>query len=152
MAPKKTGKFVFKITDVPFLETPDGTMRDSFIINKETCGAQGMTAGLVFVRPHDKNHEDVHEVEELFYIVKGKGKITYDGKPLDVEAGDMVYMPAHVAHRVINDSDKAYIAVWVILAKDASDLGPTLVEEMKSWKVIEPNKGWSKWPYMPKKK
>jgi quercetin dioxygenase-like cupin family protein len=150
MAPKKARKFVFKITDVPFLETPDGTMRDSFMITEETCAAQEMTAGLVFVKPHTMNHEDIHDVEELFYIVKGKGKITYDGKPMDVEAGDMVFMPAHVAHRVINDTDKPYVAVWAILTK-TSDLGEKLLGEMKTWKEIEPNKGWSKWPFMPKK-
>jgi len=70
---------------------------------------------------------------------------------MDVEAGDMVFMPAHVAHRVINDSDKPYIAVWAILTK-TSDLGEKLLGEMKTWKEIKPNTGWSKWPYMPKDK
>lgn len=149
MATKKARKLVFKLTDAPFLETPDGTLRDSFLITEETCGAQQITGGLVFVKPHTRCHEDVHDVEELFYIVKGKGKVTYDGKPVQVEAGDVVFMPAHVTHSVINDSDQPYIALWAILTK-TSNLGEKLLNDIKTWKVIEPNKGWSKWPYMKK--
>jgi quercetin dioxygenase-like cupin family protein len=151
MAPKKARKFVFKITDVPFLETPDGGMRDSFMITEETSGAQEMTAGIVFVKAHARSRVDTHDVEELFYVVKGKAKMTFDGKPTDVEAGDLILMPTHVAHNVINDSDKPWIAVWAILDK-TSNLGEKLLGEISTWKVIEPNKGWSKWPHMPKDK
>jgi quercetin dioxygenase-like cupin family protein len=139
-------KVVFKISDLPFLETPDGTLRDSFMVTEETCGSQQATAGIVFIRPHSRCHEDTHDVEELFYIIEGRGKLTFDGEPVEVEAGDVVFMPAHVAHQVINDTDETYVAFWAILTK-TSGLGP-LNEEIKTWREIEPNQGWSKWRYM----
>ena len=51
-------KCAYKLSDVPFLESTDGTLRDSFMITDETCGAQEMTAGIVFIRPHSQCHED----------------------------------------------------------------------------------------------
>jgi len=140
-------RVVFKITDVPFVETPDGTMRDSFMVTEQTCGAKQMTAGLLFVRPGSRNRNSVHEVEELFYVIGGKGKIMYDGRPEEVEAGDVVFMPAHVAHCLINSGDRAFVVLWAILTK-SSNLGEPLLSEIKTWKAIQPNQGWSRWPYV----
>lgn len=139
-------KFVLKMTDVPFLETPDGTMRDSFIISEKTCGAKQVIAGLVFVPPHTQNHEDIHHVEEFFYIIQGRGQITYDGEPRDVEAGDFVFMPARVAHRVINNTDETYVALWAIMCQ-LSDL-KDLDAEVSTWKEVEHGSSWSKWPFL----
>jgi mannose-6-phosphate isomerase-like protein (cupin superfamily) len=139
-------KMVLKITDVPFLETEDSTMRDSFLITENTCGAQQVSAGLVFVPPRTQNHEDIHHVEEFFYIIQGRGQITYDGAPLDVEAGDFVFMPAGVAHRVINNSDEPYVALWAIMCK-LSEL-PDLESAIARWHEVEPGSGWSQWPFL----
>ncbi len=140
-------QLVFSIADVPFLETPDGSMRDSFMLTEETCGATGMTAGLLFVHPHSRNRNSVHEVEEIFFIVGGRGRIMYDGQPQEVEAGDLAFMPAHVSHCLVNDHDDALVVMWVILTK-SSDLGEPLLSEMCTWKRLQPNQGWSPWPCM----
>lgn len=144
MASKR--KYVFKLSDLPFLESTDGTLRDSFMITDETCGAQQVTAGIVFIRPHSQCHEDTHDVEEIFYIIQGRGKLTFDGKPVEVEAGDVVFMPAGVAHSVINDHDETYIALWAILQKWGDQ--HELREEINTWREIELNTGWSKWPFL----
>ena len=86
-------------------------------------------------------------VDELFYIIEGRADLTYDGRRVPVEAGDLVFMPAQVAHRVINDHDKTYIALWVILTR-SSDLGD-IEEERDQGHEVKPNSDWSKWPFMP---
>jgi quercetin dioxygenase-like cupin family protein len=138
-------RVVFRIPALPFLESADGTLRDSFMITEATCGSQQATAGIVFIRPHSRCHEDTHDVEELFYIIAGRGKLTFDDEPVEVEAGDVVFMPAHVAHRVVNESDETYVAFWAILTKTSRLTA--LNEEVKHWSEIEPNQGWSEWPY-----
>ena len=139
-------KHVFKLDSVPFLESTDGTLRDSFMITDETCGAQEVTAGIVFIRPHSQCHEDTHDVEEIFYIIEGRGKLTFDGVPVEVEAGDVVFMPVGVSHRVINDYDETYVALWAILQKWGDQ--HELKEEVDTWHEIELNTGWSKWPFL----
>lgn len=139
-------KYVFKLSDLPFLESTDGTLRDSFSVTDETCGAQEVTAGIVFIRPHSECHTDTHDVEEIFYIIEGRGKLTFDGKPVEVKAGDVVFMPSGVAHSVINDYDETYVAFWAILQKWSDQ--HKLKAEVDTWHEIEPNTGWSKWPFM----
>ena len=139
-------KFVFKLSDVPFLESADGSLHDSFMITDETCGAQQITAGIVFIRPHSQCHEDTHEVEEIFYVIQGRGKLTYDGKPVEVEAGDVAFMPAGVAHRVINDYDETYVALWAILQKWGDQ--HELRREVNKWHKVELGSGWSQWPFL----
>ena len=38
-------KIVFKMTDVPYLKSPDTTMRDQVMVTEDTCGARQYTAG-----------------------------------------------------------------------------------------------------------
>ena len=38
-------KIVFKMTDVPYLQSPDTTMRDQIMVTEDTCGPRQYTAG-----------------------------------------------------------------------------------------------------------
>ena len=137
-------KFVKKITDVPVLETGDKTMRDVFMVTDETVGSEEVTTGIVWVPPHTQNHTDTHHCEEIFYIIQGKGKILFDGTPVDVEAGNMVFMPKGVAHCVNNDTDDPIVLVWAIM-DSLSNLG-----ELADWHELEDahGKDWSPWPFL----
>ena len=87
-------KVVFKLQDVPFLESPDGAARDSVLVNEVTCGAKQYTAGLYFVRPGGRNPADQHQgLEELYYIFAGRGTVFVEGEPHEVAAGDVVFIP-----------------------------------------------------------
>jgi mannose-6-phosphate isomerase-like protein (cupin superfamily) len=138
-------KQVFRIADVPFIESPDGIMRDSVMITDETCGSEQFSAGLFFVRPGGAGHADTHEgIEEVFYIIQGQANIEMDGEDCHVKAGDVVFVPAGVAHKVINTGDEQYIAFWLIGAK-YSDL-PDIQEELGKWPEIEPKDDWGPLP------
>ena len=138
-------KQVFRIADVPFIESPDGTMRDSVMITHATCGSQQFTAGLFFVSPGGAGHADTHEdVEEVFYIIQGQANIQMDGEDCHVRAGDVVFVPPGVAHLVINTGEITYIAFWLIGAK-YSDL-PDVGEALGRWPEIEPNEDWGPLP------
>ena len=135
--------FVFQVPDVPFVQSPDGTMRDSVMITHETCGSQQFTAGLFWVRPGAHGQPDTHiGVEEVFYIIQGQADIHMDDRPVAVKAGDVVFVPAGVKHQVFNTGKEVYCAFWLIGAK-WSDL-PDIQEALGKWPEIKPGTHWTK--------
>jgi mannose-6-phosphate isomerase-like protein (cupin superfamily) len=111
-------KVVHKITDVPFLESPDGANRDSFLVTEDTCGSQQYTAGLYFVRPGERNRADRHPgQEEVYYIFQGAGTVTVDSEVHRITAGDVVFIPDGSTHFLTNDSSETLGLFWAIAAK-----------------------------------
>ena len=47
-------KIVFKRTDVPYLQSPDNTMRDQVMVTEDTCGSQQYTAVLLVAQARDR--------------------------------------------------------------------------------------------------
>ena len=44
-------RYVFKVTDVPLIQSPDGTMQDSVMITEDTCGSDQYTGRPVLGAP-----------------------------------------------------------------------------------------------------
>src|SRR5207248_7219779 len=92
-------KIVFKPSDVPLIESPDGTMRDSVMVTDESCGAQQYTAGLFFVRPGTRGHADSHAgLEGLYYIFAGRGTVVVVDVPHGLEGGAVVVIQCGASH------------------------------------------------------
>jgi quercetin dioxygenase-like cupin family protein len=134
-------KVVFKITDVPLIESPDGRERDSVMVTDDTCGAKQFSAGLFFVRPGTKCHEGQHAgQEELYYIFQGKGKVMIDGVAHEVAAGDVVFIPDGCVHFPWNDGDETLGLFWVIPDR-WSDM-PELDEVLSTWTEVPVDSNW----------
>jgi mannose-6-phosphate isomerase-like protein (cupin superfamily) len=134
-------KVVFRLADVPFIESPDGTMRDSVMVTEETCGAQQYTAGLFFVRPGTRGHADAHKgQEELYHIFAGKGQVVVDNEPHEIAAGDVVFIPDGATHYLVNNGEETLGLFWAI-AKKWSDL-PDIQQGLSTWHEAEPGSDW----------
>ena len=56
-----------------------------------------------------------HEnLEQVYYILSGKGEALFDGKRYPVEAGDAVYLPSGIPHQMFNDGNEAWLEHHVI--------------------------------------
>ena len=134
-------KIVFKRTDVPYLQSPDNTMRDQVMVTEDTCGSQQYTAGFWWLKPGTVGHEDRHVgQEELYYVFQGKGKVFIDGVPHDIEAGDVVFIPDGAAHYLTNEHEERLGLFWAIAVK-WSEL-PGIQAELGKWDVIELGTPW----------
>ena len=138
MSAESRSRVVFKLTDVPLLESPDGTMRDSVMVTSETCGAQQYTAGLFWVRPSGRGHADKHPgLEEIYYIIEGRGTVVIDDRPHAIEAGDVVHIPDGSTHYLANDGHEPLGLFWAI-PRSWNDL-PSIQRELGRWRSVDPD-------------
>jgi mannose-6-phosphate isomerase-like protein (cupin superfamily) len=132
---------VFNLAGLPFIQSPDGTMRDSVMITQDSCGSEQFSAGLFFVRPGTRGHADHHPgQEEVYYIFEGAGQVVIDGEPHSIKAGDAVFIPDGRVHYLINDGPATLGLFWAI-AKRWSDL-PGIRAELATWRVVGPGSEW----------
>jgi len=138
-------KVVFKVTDVPYIQSPDGTMRDSVMVTEDTCGSQQYSAGLFWVRPGTRGHADRHVgQEEVYYIFAGKGEVVIENEPHKIEAGDVVFIPDGLEHYLTNEGPETLGLFWAI-AKKWSEL-PGIQKELGKWPQVKPNSDWDALP------
>lgn len=58
-----------------------------------------MSVGVYELGAGDEDPQEPHTEDELYYIVSGRATLQVDETAIPVEAGSLVYVPAHVAHR-----------------------------------------------------
>ena len=134
-------RYVFKVTDVPLIQSPDGTMRDSVMITEDTCGSDQYTAGLFWVRPGTHGHSDMHPAQdEVYYIIQGRGILHLEGVEHRMEAGDVVFVPMGHEHSVSNDGDEVLSLFWAIGAGWSTI--PEIRDELSTWPEIPVDDSW----------
>ncbi len=134
-------KIVFRLNDVPYIESPDNMMRNRVMVTEDTCGSQQYSAGIFYVRPGSRGHADKHVgQEELYYITEGRGIVVIDDEPHPIEAGDVVFIPDGSEHYLINESDETLGLFWAI-AKPWNGL-PEIQEELAKWHEVEEGSDW----------
>jgi mannose-6-phosphate isomerase-like protein (cupin superfamily) len=58
------------------------------------------------LQAHEEIGAEVHEVDQVLYVVEGEGKVELDGAGQEFEKGMIVVVPAGVRHNVINTEDE----------------------------------------------
>ena len=56
-----------------------------------------------------------HDLDELYYIIKGRAKFIADGDVSTVQAGDTIFVKAHIEHRFFDIEDK--LSILVVFSK-----------------------------------
>ena len=68
-------------------------------------GLSNLTRHVLQGRQQSDYHE--HEnIEQVYYFIRGCGKMRIDGKEYPVKAGDAVHLPRKTKHQVINDGEE----------------------------------------------
>lgn len=96
-------------------ETYDGGMRVSEMDIQSMIPAGAPFKGSYWtVEPGGSSPEDVHSVHEMWLVASGRGELLCGGRPVRVEAGDVLYFEPHQTHEVRNDGDAALavFSVW----------------------------------------
>lgn len=60
---------------------------------------------LMCLQPGEAIGDEVHEVDQIIYVVDGEGKVVLDGDPERFQKGDIVFVPAGTRHNVYNTEE-----------------------------------------------
>jgi len=61
---------------------------------------------LMSLLPGEEIGAEVHEVDQILYVVEGEGKVVMEDVGKDFEKGVIAFVPAGVRHNVINTDDE----------------------------------------------
>lgn len=93
---------------------------DSRLLPAE-LGDKTITGGGVYVfKPGETAHPEprhVHDVEEVFIFVQGKGVIPIDGVEYPVTTGDVVIVEAGEDHHTRSSIEDPLVAAWYLMSK-----------------------------------
>ena len=98
---------------------PDGSRLLPELLG-EACIAHG---GVYVFKPGEIAHPEprhVHDVDEVFVFLQGKGVLPIDGVDHPVQAGDLVIVEAGEDHHTRSSMDEPLVAAWYVMDRARS--------------------------------
>lgn len=96
-------------------EREDETLRDTyFLIDPEDSPSRNLKMGQTIIYPTGKTTGHAHEdMEEVYYILSGKGKMVVGEDEFTIQAGDAFYVPFGEYHVTYNTGIQPLAILWV---------------------------------------
>ena len=96
-------------------EREDETLRDTyFLIDPEDSPSRNLKMGHTIIYPTGKTTGHAHEdMEEVYYILSGKGKMVVGEDEFPIQAGDAFYVPFGEYHVTYNTGNQSLAILWV---------------------------------------
>jgi mannose-6-phosphate isomerase-like protein (cupin superfamily) len=96
-------------------------LRDTYyLIDPENSPSKNLTMGYTVIYPTGKTTGHAHDdMEEVYYILSGKGKMLIGEEEFPIQGGDAFYVPFGQYHVTYNTGNQPLAMVWVT-GKDRS--------------------------------
>jgi mannose-6-phosphate isomerase-like protein (cupin superfamily) len=82
------------------------------------------------LEPGEEIGTEVHEVDQLIFIVEGEGKLVIDGRGEKIEEGMVACIPARTPHNVVNTNHEDPLQLFTVYAP--AQHAPGTVERTKA--------------------
>jgi putative monooxygenase len=83
------------------------------LLSPKTVGSTSGFMGVATIAAGDRISEHYHPYsEEFIYCARGKLSAQLDGKPHEVRAGQALYIPINMRHRLVNEGDEEAFIVF----------------------------------------
>lgn len=102
-----------KLSDLQFSDTR--LLPEQFENRRITGG------GLYVFQPGETAHPEahhVHDVDEVFIFLQGKGVLPIDGQDYPVSTGDVVIVQAGEDHHTRSSVEEPLVAAWYLMERD----------------------------------
>ena len=102
----KDSQFAFQADDLLKVQQNSGRLYHEFL------RVPDLSAGLYVLPAGGTDPQQPHGEDEMYYIIRGKGKFSYAGQDVDVSAGSVLYVPKQVEHRFHSIEEELQILVF----------------------------------------
>ena len=68
-----------------------------------------LEAGIIVLRPGEKDAQEPHSADELYYVIEGRGKMKLGKTRKSVGEGSIVFVPAGMRHRFYGNSEELVV-------------------------------------------
>ena len=93
--------------------SPSDGVYEYWLTNKDTP-TENISYAYVIFEKGISSGEHIHSAEEIFYFVKGTGKIIVNNEEYDIKPDLCVYVPKNISHNIIGTKD-SNIEVFVTI-------------------------------------
>jgi len=102
---------VVSLEDVDSVPLPMGSW-SRLLVTADTVEGNSSTIGYSIFKAGLVAADLSHSVEELAFVVSGRGVLRLEDDELGVRAGQALFIPARMWHTVVNDSDEDLAMVF----------------------------------------
>ncbi len=74
-------------------------------------------------------------LEQVYYVLSGRGEVLFGDRRFPVEEGDAVYLPSGVHHQMFNEMNEGWLEHHVISMRVEGDGGNLLI---RNWRQVPP--------------
>lgn len=72
---------------------------------------QQMSVGLYVLRAGDIDRQQPHREDEIYVVMRGRGRFTAGDEMRDIQGGDVIFVPAALPHRFHDITDELHLVV-----------------------------------------
>ena len=124
---------IIRPAEEPAYEATDSRRILTVLISHDRCDAHGVLAGMSLLGPGQKSPYDVHpDIEEIFYVVSGRGTARIDDVIYPIGAGDVMYVQNGSYHQFIAAEDSPLHLFWAFGSHPEEEFK----EKFKKWKPV----------------
>lgn len=102
---------VVPMEDVPAIPLPNGSW-SRMVLTGETVPGIASSLGYSVFTPGTATAMVSHEVEEVAWVLAGRGELRTDGGPVPFAAGQALHIPPRLWHAVANTGDEDVVMVF----------------------------------------
>jgi mannose-6-phosphate isomerase-like protein (cupin superfamily) len=93
------------------LDAVDAERAGAGELYREFLRVESMSAGLYVLEAGATDPQSPHAQDEIYYVVSGRAQFTSGGAERSVEAGDVLFVPAHEEHRFHSITERLSLLV-----------------------------------------
>jgi quercetin dioxygenase-like cupin family protein len=124
---------VVKLDEVTeYVASPPLRRSVKLLIDHETVGAKSCSMGISFFDPGDKNSFHSHNVEEIQYVIRGRGTFHTEDEVVELGEGAAIFLQANERHKLENNGTETLWLLWVYAP-------PGSEETIRTWPIADPS-------------
>jgi quercetin dioxygenase-like cupin family protein len=103
---------VVPLEQVEPISLPGGSW-SRMVLTRATVPEIKSSLGYSIFKPGTETAPVAHEVEEVAYVLDGRGELRLDGEAVSFGPGQALFVPAHTWHAVANTGDQDVVMVFM---------------------------------------